>query len=352
MIMTMHRHQRIALLAAILALLGTGAFFWRATTTKPAPRRASVFAGRNVLAGETGEPLASRLARMDWPDIAPTAEAAAATPELFEALQCEASVAEHVPARYLLAMLRVESGEPAAALEIFRALPTAQIPAEFQYAPFRLHEELASTEANPYRPALLEAIAARHLPPLLEARVRAHEGEFAAALEAYLGSDPAQWTRHDVRLFEAMQFNSGVANEAQRVIAAALRAGRMPATVRNEMTDLLRQAQGTRAATGLTARLAGFLAGNGAAKAAATQAVTAQLAVRKAFSQKQYASLLGQFREHAPMALTDETLLILFLSAARTADVPSTDRWAQELKRRNPSPHVAQWVSHIRSQVR
>ena len=62
------------------------------------------------------------------------------------------------------------------------------------------------------------------------------------------------------------------------------------------------------------------------------------------FLDRQYPRLIAMYREADPTHLTSESLLALFLAAAHQGEKDLSERWGQEIKRRNPQAEAVRWV--------
>jgi hypothetical protein len=132
------------------------------------------------------------------------------------------------------------------------------------------------------------------------------------------------------------------------MVAAALRAGRVPSRLRADLERLVAAADPTSPAV-LRARLRKLLEDNPAAREIAVAAAKEQLRARQLFLGRQYATLVEENRDANPTNVPDATLLLLLLSANQVGEDDLTDAWAQEVRRRNPEPEVAQWLAALRT---
>ena len=307
--------------------------------------------GENVLAGISPASIPAALDRLDWPDVGVTAEAAAADTNLLATVLYEADRSTNPPTCYLAALLHLSKGEAEVASTLFALIPATAIPPEHLYAPDRLSHELHPNSPNPYRPLLLEAMKQNRLSALIAARLRAQQGEFKAALEAYLRSDTSRWANQDAILMSAMMQHAGVGTEAVRIVRGALRAGRVPQDVRTSLTQAISRIEQRHVDPELNAKLSSYLKNHPDVQAAAVKAITNQLELRRTFASRHYREVLEQFRKSEPITLPEETILFLVLSAAHESEIPSFERWSAELKRRNPQPEVAQWIRQIKTEM-
>ena len=185
------------------------------------------------------------------------------------------------------------------------------------------------------------------LPPLVAARVAAAEGDLRAALQGYLGSDPAQWAQQDVTVFRALRLHAGLSRDAGALLAAAVRGGRVPSRLRTDLAGLL-SPKAEPNLPALREALKVQLAQDPALREIAVAAAAAQLRARQLFLSRRYAALVDEHRAHDVASVPDGTLVLLVLSASRTGESVLGEQWAQELRRRHPEPEVATWLDGLR----
>lgn len=292
------------------------------------------------------------LERLSWADLARTARASFESPKLPDQLLAATIHSTNPPVRYLRGLILVARGDARKALEAFDSVPLATIPAAHLYAPYRVHGELRLTQPNPYRAPLLAALGTRNLPPLLAARVEAREGKESDALSDYLRSNPADWTRHDLELLRGLTLNPALRPEADTLIRAALRGGRIPEALRPGFVEALKTKPAPQALGTMRTETASFLRQHPDIQSAAVTGAVRQLDFRQAFLKHDFARLLSQNQATEPMNASDETVLLLVLAAARQADRPAFDQWSQELRRRHPEPEVNRWLKELRNDIR
>jgi hypothetical protein len=288
---------------------------------------------------------------LSWPDLAPTAEGTCSDPAHLEGALRATVTSSNAPARYLRGMLLLSKGDGFGALHAFQSVPVAGVPVHCLYAPYRLHGELHPDRPNPFRAPLVRAATEGRLPPLIEARVLAREANVAQSLQAYLRSDPSQWAAHDLELFPLLVQHAGFGPEAQRMLRAALRAGRVKPELRGKM-EALATAAPAADVTAFKGDLRRWLQGDAQGRELAGRVAIQQLEIRRRFLRKEYAELLRGHAHVTPASQPDETVLLLTLSAATQGDTPALDRWSQELKRRHPQPEVEQWLGSLKPAAR
>ena len=76
------------------------------------------------------------------------------------------------------------------------------------------------------------------------------------------------------------------------------------------------------------------------------------LETRNLFVQRDYQAIIEQYQDASPMALPNESVLLLFLSGVQVEDRLEMDRWGQEIKRRYPNQEVIDWVSELTTSAR
>ena len=91
---------------------------------------------------------------------------------------------------------------------------------------------------------------------------------------------------------------------------------------------------------------------NSSAAKIAVSSMNRLLETRKLFLQRDYKSLLAEYRDADPLVLPTESVMMLFLSAVELGDRLESDRWGQELKRRHPTQEVINWVTELKTSAR
>jgi hypothetical protein len=277
---------------------------------------------------------------MRWEDIVPTAETCARN-------QLSESVLEHSvglsegPCIYLRGLLELSRSHPDQAHAEWSKLDPETMPPDFLYAPWRL----ATTQVgeNRFAAPLAAAVKEERTGALVSSRWHAAGANWAAALETYLKTDPANWSPYEVKQFRMMKLNSPTARETDQLMAGALRGGRVPQSLRGDLARLIKETPKLDKAA-----LAEALKSNPEFAAAATEAASRQLALRQAFASNRFTEVVEKIRDADPSIASDETVLLAFLSASKVGDRPLTDRWAQELHRRKPTAETAKWIAEIR----
>jgi hypothetical protein len=304
-------------------------------------------AGRNLLRGSLPVQ-AGQLQSMKWEDIVPTIEGLASSDYKPDTLALTNGMT-NAPSTYFRALLLLSQNKLESALALMESIDQRQLPAGHLYAPYRLHAVLRPSTPNPYIADLNAARDQRNLPELTEARLNAQQGAAAAALKAYMRSDPRHWTGHDVELLTGMLRHAGVGGDTRSMVSAAIRGRRMDPSVKAELSALVADRPGRADATGiLQTNLLEYLKRDSAARDIAISAATNQLQFRQRFARGEHQALLTEHKLSHPVNLPEETVLLLTLAAAGERNALDLDRWSQELKRRNPSPEVASWIQEIK----
>ncbi len=306
-------------------------------------------AGRNILISDVagGNVDLHLLEAISWNDVVPTAEGVSSDKAFSRKIIEATTAARHSSTRYLRGMLLLAAKDPKSAQEAFEEIPPGDIPAALVYAPYRLHNEIRPGQANPFLPAMTHAVEQGEVPPLIQARVWAVEGQTEKTLKAYLQTDPAEWTTQDVAHFRVLRFQAGLANDTAVILQAALKAGRVRQNLRGELVGILSAPRDAKALEEIKAQLVRQIETDPNTRAAAITSAKQQLSIRQQFLEKKYRELLDQHRDRPAVDLPDETVLMLVLSAAQLREVAALNLWSQEMKRRYPTPDVEKWIREL-----
>jgi len=306
--------------------------------------------GRNVFAGtDPREADLSLLDRMRWADVATTLDAIGRDAMARQRAIAGVAASPEAPVRYLRGLLLLAQDDPVGAARTFAAIPAADIPPEHLYAPYRMYEVLGRGPENPFREPMREAVAAGRTSAIVGARVLGREGDLPGALEAFLRSDPAQWSTQDLDLLAALRQHAGLALEAVTMLKAALKGGRVRDSLRQPLIALV-SVEGERvAAAQWQSRVPEILRGDSPVRQPLLAAVDRQLQLRERFLRRDYAGLIATHHAMDARQLPDETLLLLVLSSARQSATPDFERWSSELRRRFPDRSVATWLQTLLS---
>lgn len=266
----------------------------------------------------------------------------------------ETSATENAAVRYLRGLLRLALDEPLAALEEFRQVPPEAVPPALLYAPWRVFVSSASQEPNPFAEPFYRAARENHLPPLLQARGLAWAGDFGPSLQAWLLTDPAEWTAFDLATFRLLRENEVTASETEMLLIGAWRGGRLPETLRQEFARFLLETPDRSSPPGVDSlppsqntELRKLLQEDEKLFQWAIDGLASLQEDRRLFLAEDYPALLARHAsgEHP---VTNETLLLLVLAASATGSVGVFDSWAEELQLRFPQPEVREWLQSIR----
>lgn len=271
--------------------------------------------------------------------------------KLSQLLKLTANVQNPV-VHYLRGFIMMINEKPLQALTVFDQLSLKDIPAQFLYPPYRLHRQMRPKSANKYLEALIRAIDAGSVPPLIAARVETQEGDLYSALSNYLRTDPGQWVSFDVQCIQKIVHHAGLSSEVRRMIFGALKSGRVSEKVDKPLRRLLALNNDKAEVAALKRTLQEELLVNSSAGKIAVSSVKQMLDTRKLFLQKDYQKILNQHQDTNPLTLPNEVILILFLSGVKQTDRLEIDRWGQEIKRRYPNREVAEWVSKLTTSVK
>ncbi|MCF7734426.1 MAG: hypothetical protein K9N23_22275 [Akkermansiaceae bacterium] len=302
-------------------------------------------AGRSVVvASLTGGISEAELSAMRWEDIAPTVEVCFKNGLTAQVLVVAAPLTQP-PVVYLRGLLEFSREHPEQALAEWAKLDPAGIPADHLYAPWRL--SAAGGGENRYAAPLAAAVKEGRASALVEARFHGSLGAYRDALSAYLRSDAAAWSPHDVALFRRMRQHAGCARDTAVLVAGALKGGRVPKSLLKDLAVII-----TEPLVPDKESIAAALKADPALAKAATVGVARLLALRQAFAANRFREVVDMNRATEPLEAADETVLLTFLAAAKIKDQPMTDRWGQELRRRKPSQDINQWITQIRTEPR
>lgn len=288
---------------------------------------------------------------LTWPNVDKAVRAIGTdSAKISQVIQLTADVQNPV-ALYLRGFVMMISEKPLQALTVFDQLSLKDIPEQFLYPPYRLHRQMRPKLANRYLEALIRAIDAGSVPPLITARVESQEGDLYSALSNYLRTDPGQWVTFDVQCIQKIGHHAGLSSEVRRMIFGALKSGRVSEKVDKPLRRLLALNKDKAEVAALKRTLQQELLMNSSTGKIAVSSVKQMLDTRKLFMQKDYQKILNQHQDTNPLTLPNEAVLILFLSGVKLADRLEMDRWGQEIKRRYPNREVVGWVSKLTTSV-
>ena len=289
-----------------------------------------------------------QLERLSWQDVAIgrfswNSEAETQATDL---LGLSAEI-ENDPTQYLRGLLLIAASRSSEALQVFDKINPDKIPTEQLYAPFRLHDALRPREANPYLDRLLSRADWDARSTLLKARVLVRMGRFKQAIQAYLSSDPKQWTKYDAIGMRQISAHSGLEIEVSRMVSAAITGGRIPHAVRTQFTRLLFTGNGDSAARRLRDQFAERLRSTPDNGKLAMDSFREIQSHRMLFLDQGYRRLIELHRATDPEDMTSELVAMLFLSALSEQERDLAASWGQEIKRRHPHPEAKEWVENL-----
>jgi hypothetical protein len=266
----------------------------------------------------------------------------------------ETAGTENVAVRFLRGLLFLGMEEPRQALEEFRQVPPAEVPIAYLYAPWRVFVGSAPAEENPFAPPFYAAAREGHLAPLLQARALAWAGDFSGSLQAWLLTDPADWTSFDLTTFGLLRENEATASEAEMLLIGAWRGGRIPEALQPEFARFLLDLAGFEPEENTdsvtpeqTEELRKLLSEDEQLFQWAIDGLASLQEDRRLFLQEDYAVLLTR-HANREYPVTNETLLLLVLAASAEGTKGVFDGWAEELQLRFPEPEVREWLQTIR----
>jgi hypothetical protein len=215
-----------------------------------------------------------------------------------------------------------------------------------------LQQTLHPKDPNPYLAALRKSVSENKLPPLVEARVQALDGNLREALRSYLRTDPASWARYDLESLQRIGTHQGLAPDLRRLIAGALASGRVEPALLEPLQTLARRGAVPPDANELKAQLRREIETETPAGQIAVESAKKLIEDRNLFVGREYAELIEAHREAEPIELSTETVLLLFLSSVELKEQVEMDRWGQELKRRHGDAEVRDWVNETTRSAR
>ena len=342
----MSRRAWLSLLAALLGSAAVALLLNHWLQRGPRPPAA---AAEQVSRFAPERPLTlAAVASLRWEEIDQLLAAHGGDDQHRSQLDALAAEAGTPPATYARALLLIVEREPEQALAAFGSLDPQALPAAMLYAPFRLWQALRPDAANPYLPPLRRAVAQREVAPLIRARVLAFDGDLLGALENYLRSDPAGWTRYDLQALRQIATHQGLAPDRARLIAGAVSSGGLERELAAELRRIPAQRTGGVELEAFRERIERAVREQTAEGKLVIASARKLLQDRQQFLARDYSALLDANRDTVPLTLPNETLLLLFLSAVQVQDALEMERWGQELKRRHTrQSEVGAWVDEM-----
>lgn len=262
--------------------------------------------------------------------------------------------AQNPAAMYLRGFALMVNNQPLQALTVFDQLSIRDIPSNFLYPVYRLHQQMqpGSVSFNRYLDTLKRAISSGSVSPLIAARVQAQDGDLYSALSNYLKTDPAQWVTYDVKCIRRISQHSGLFSEVLRMISGAVKSQRLSEKVEEPLRQLLTSEKDSEEVIELKRILEKELVKDSSSGKIAVSSIKQMLDTRSIFLQRDYQKILSKHQDTNPMMVSNESVLILFLSSVQLKNRLEMDRWGQELKRRFPNREVAAWVAELTTSVK
>lgn len=334
------RHP-LVIISLVAALCGAGC------DQKPAAaQQAPDTPGISVVYNTVSEGLdTTALETMRWQDVSPSAEACIQK-RLNEKVLAATESMSAPPVIFFRGLLKFSAADTAGAAAEWAKLNVADIPPDSLYMLWRVAGSLGGAE-NPYDKPLTQAVAEKRASPLVRARFHSFRGEWREALDAYLQSDPADWSPFELKTFAAMRLQAPFSRDTAVVLAGALNGGRVPQSLRVPLAHLIKETPVPDKEAFIAA-----IRSNPELEKAAIAGADKALALRQAFASNKFQDVVDQTRSTEPMQATDEAVLLTFLSAAQVKDTPTAELWSAEFLRRNPGQDSRKWTKAILDEAR
>jgi hypothetical protein len=147
-----------------------------------------------------------------------------------------------------------------------------------------------------------------------------------------------------------MRLHAGLSTEVDRLVKAALRAGRVPSSVKLRLqTVLVSQKEDYEAV--LKNRFSNRIREDEETRKLVAEGAIRQLSVRRQFVEQKFADLLKAHAGKVASQLSEETVLLLTLAAAREKNATAFELWSGELRRRKPQAEVETWIRSLRAEI-
>ena len=293
------------------------------------------------------------LTKLDWQTLDKMLRGISADRNKIDQVLQNTADVQNPAALYLRGFALMINSQPLQALTVFSKLSVRDIPENFLYPVYRLHKQMqpGSVSFQKYLQAMKRAISSGSVSPLIAARVEAQEGDLYAALANYLKTDPAQWVTYDVKCITRIAQHSGLNSEVLRMISGAVKSQRLSKAVEEPLSRLLTTEKDLPGVTTFKKSLKRELEQDSSSGKIALSSIKQMLDNRTVFLQRDYQKLLSTHKDTNPLMVTNESVLILFLSSVQLKNQLEMDRWGQEIKRRYPNREVAEWVSEMTTSV-
>ena len=285
------------------------------------------------------------LSAMRWNDMGKVIATITASPEEIDRVTGLINDTGTPVTLYLKALLLLAQKKPEQAMGVFNQIQIDRIPANFLYAPHRLHQALNGNANDKYRELLEKAVNENLTSALITARVQATNGALEDALASYLQSDPASWASYDLALFRRIGRYEGLSVDLARMLTGAISSGRAKAGLVPQLAQIARQPSDGSEITDFENRIRNAIKNDTPEGRIALESARNILRDREIFLSRQYQELIKLYIAAKPIKLSTETVLLLFLSSVELQDQEQAETWGQELKRRHGETEVRDWVN-------
>lgn len=343
----MHALIGITIAAVLLATVATGFFLIADHSTKQTlPARSVQVEPENAAPVKT--PItAARLNALRWQELGSLVSEVTADTNEISRVTGMLENSDSPVNLYLRALLLMAQNRPALALGVFDKIDISSIPADFLYAPHRLHRSLRPETADRYLERLRQVVTADDTSALIRARILAGDGELEQALSSYMKSDPATWAQYDLVLFRKIGSYQGLSIDLARMIGGAISSGRVRNNLEPRLKQIAREPVSESELSAFEQRIREGIANGTPEGKIALESAATLLRDRKIFLNRNYEHLLSLYASSEPVKLATETLLLLFLSAIDQNHRLQAEIWGQELKRRHAELEVRDWVNKM-----
>lgn len=289
----------------------------------------------------------AQLSAMRWNDLAKVVSEITANPEkVLHVTRLIDDIGTPVTL-YLQALLLLSQRQPKEAMNAFDQIEINAIPADFLYAPHRLHQATKGNINDKYLLLLEKAVKDNKTSALIKARVLAANGNLENAFSSYLKSDPASWASYDLKLFGSIGSNQGLSVDLTRMITGAIASGRVKTGLLTQLKQIANQPVSNSEIAGFEERIKNAIRKNTPEGRIAIESAKTLLRDRKIFISRQYQKLIKLYLTSEPIKLATETVLLLFLSSVDQSNLQQAETWGQELKRRHAEAEVKVWVNKM-----
>ena len=272
---------------------------------------------------------------LQWSQAIPLAESVSGSDMHQEYLLDLVSEKSATPAIYAAMLVYLARGESERASSMIEMMDLETIPTRLLYPVFRIREAKGAESASLFS-RLASAAKEGELEPLVAGRVLVRAGEFQRALAVYRRVRPQNWSAYDLAGFQLGIAHEGYRRDFRALLNGALRSSAIHPEVREQAMALLNQGAG------------------GEQRLVATgQMVSPQLRseTKLLFLQKKYADLHAIYADSNVRDVSDEGVLLLFVSAVAINDRFLADKWGFELDRRANDMETRQWIASLKTEL-